>query len=127
MKSAIKTASKEAKMNTKGKKKKNILYRKLMDEGYENISDFMSRSGIPMVGETVRRAIYEDIPVSSYSLATIMIYLNFEPMEIKKALEETGEKIISSLISDQKIQLTIWEKELTIILPIRYYLIISYR
>lgn len=77
-------------MASKKGKIKSILEEK-MDENYENIGDFMKRSGIPVSMETVRRLITQKQPVNTASLIMIAKYLDFSNEEIRDILLSPGE------------------------------------
>lgn len=88
------------------------LRKKLEEQGYINLSDFMKRSGCSVTMETARRAIYEDMAVTDTTMINLMKHLGYTANEIKQNLINNGEENISSLIGDQNIHLAIWEEEL---------------
>lgn len=79
-------------------KKKYTLKARLLDEGYENVTDFVRRSGCPISPETIRLAVYEGKQVSTPSLMLVMKYLNYAPGEIREYLEDSGEHEFSPLL-----------------------------
>lgn len=95
------------------KKGKNPLLDKMREGGYEDLSDFRQRSGVPISHETLRVAIYEGREVSIPSLYIILKYLGFTPAEIKKKLKEAGDDDFSEYIGDGAGKpLQEWEKAL---------------
>lgn len=81
-----------------GMKKKQTLKDRLLDEVYDNLTDFVRRSGCPVSPETIRLAVYEARPVSIPSLILILKHLGFGPVEIRERLEEMGERNFSELL-----------------------------
>lgn len=83
---------------------------KRLKRDYGNLAEFMRRSGIPLVPETVRKAIYANLPVEIPSLIIICKYLGFSANEIKEIIKKAGDKEYHILIGNQKINLTGQEK-----------------
>lgn len=105
------------------KKKKKNVFREKMLEGYDNLSDFVKRSGIFLSAETCRKFIYEQSPINTLSFVVICHYLSFSPNEIKALLAESATegllrsradrnyaKMFVELIGDSDVSLTAQDK-----------------
>jgi len=94
---------------------KKLMGRKLREEGWTTIKQFMKGTGVPYSPETVRRAFndcdWKNIETSS--LAIILKYLNCDPDEIRHILETyTDDKELSAIIGTSKLEYNIYERSL---------------
>lgn len=71
------------------------VFKDKLDEKFENIGDFIKRSGVPVSMETVRRLITERMPVNTMSLLMISKYLGFTNDEIKSILTSPEEYVLN--------------------------------
>lgn len=105
------------------KKKEKNIFREKMLESYDNLSDFVRRSGVTLSAETCRKFIYEQSPINILSFVVICHYLSFSPNAIKALLAESATegflqsradrnyaKMFSELIGDSDTSLTVQDK-----------------
>ena len=98
-----------------------MLWAQLRKQGYENVSDFARRTGLVkkdgsslMAFETVRRCFAEgERTPALYSLAIVMLYLEFPREFVKDFLRVEGDVLTCWLMGNTKApQLRIWEEGL---------------
>ncbi len=90
--------------------KKGVLKKKMIQEGYGDIAEFIRRSKVGLSHEACRRAIYEDKPITTISLLRLMVALNFTREEIRDAIADT-DRVIADLIGPQAEEpLKTWER-----------------
>ena len=79
-----------------------LLYRKLIELGYENITQFIrEHREIHLSFETVRRAILQDNPqMENIVIAELMLELDFTPAEIAAELKRRGDRVIHRLVAE---------------------------
>ncbi|MGO9017760.1 MAG: hypothetical protein ACLQVJ_05335 [Syntrophobacteraceae bacterium] len=84
---------------------KNLLFDRMVSEGYENVRKFHIESRIPLSPETVRRALsdvdyYKAMETST--LIIVCVHLNFKADEIREILVNyTDDKYFHKLIGKQ--------------------------
>lgn len=83
-------------------KKENILLRQFKEKGYTDLADFKERSGCPMAIESIRKAVYLGVPVTIPILLIIVKCLEFDHKQIRKILQDAGDKDYWPLIGDQE-------------------------
>ena len=80
---------------------KNRLYQRMLDCGYNDVTDFARRSGISLSFETCRRAIYDNRQnIRLDYVVTLMQHLDFTVSEIKNELKARGDTFLHKLIDD---------------------------
>lgn len=74
----------------KDKKLYKILTDRLHSQGWDNNTHFARSSGIPYTRETTSRAFekHSSRHIANDTLATVLKFLNYKPMEIKEFLKE---------------------------------------
>ena len=83
------------------KKERNIFYEKMIQLGYDDVTDFHRQSKIPVSFETCRRAIYMNSQsIEKEHIVIIMQTLDFTPQEIAEELKKRGDKNIYKLVSE---------------------------
>jgi len=94
---------------------KKKLVRRLTDEGYDSVREFLRKTRVPFSLETIRRAFNEcDYKnIESSTLAIVLKYLNYTHNEIKHILTEyTDDKELVQLIGDTGEQYDMYEQRL---------------
>ena len=84
------------------KLKAGMLYTKMKEIGFENITEFVkTHPELELSFETIRRAILQDSQTIEYIvIAELMQALDFTPQEISVELQRRGDHVIHRLISD---------------------------
>lgn len=60
-----------------------------MSQNYDNLSDFVKRSRVPLSMETIRKLLHDGEDVNALSIVLIAKYLGFPKKEIKEMLSRT--------------------------------------
>jgi hypothetical protein len=97
------------------RKQANIFYKRMVDLGYSDVTEFVRQSKIDLSFETCRRAIYDNRQNIRYEyVVRLMQALDFTPQEISKELITRGDENLHRLVleSQQGIVLTSQEKRL---------------
>ena len=97
------------------RKQANILYRRVIDLGYADVTEFVRQSKIDLSFETCRRAIYDNRQNIRYEyVVRLMQALDFTPQEIAAELIERGDESLHRLVleSQKGVVLSSQEKRL---------------
>jgi hypothetical protein len=90
-----------------------MLWARMKERGYSDISAFMRASGLEdaMSFETLRRSLNDEKrPVSPLSIGVIMQRLGFSNREIIDTMKDLGDTYVYSLITDDSSQSEPWEE-----------------
>ena len=103
--------------------KTGLLYRRMRDLGYDNITDFQKHHPeLHLSFETIRRAILQDSQIIEYIIvAELMQALEATPQEIAAELERRGDHVIHRLVSDSAEGMILSSREKRIINLLRKY------
>ena len=103
--------------------KTGMLYQKMRDLGYENITEFQKHHPeLQLSFETIRRAILQDSQIIEYIIvAELMQALEATPQEIAAELERRGDHVIHRLVSDSAEGMILSSREKRIINLLRKY------
>lgn len=91
-----------------------VLKRRLLDDGYDDIMDFSRRTGlIKLISfETIRRCFNSsDRPIHPLTAALVMRHFGYEVSEIRKTMIELGDTAYHTLLVDGKEQ-PVWAQAL---------------
>jgi hypothetical protein len=100
---------------TMDRKPVNLLYRRMLDLGYADVTEFVRQSKIDLSFETCRRALYDNRQNIRYEyVVRLMQALDFSPQEIASELIERGDTHLHRLVleSQKGTVLTSQEKRL---------------
>ena len=106
----------------KDKKKlgKNIFWQRMDALGYDDVTDFVRGTNVPLSFETARRAIYDDRQNIRHDYIVILMqYLDFTTNEIREELVKRGDKYLHKLIDDSKKGVVLNEQETFILTELR--------
>jgi len=106
----------------KDKKKlgKNSFWKRMDALGYDDVTDFVRGSNVPLSFETARRAIYDNRQnIRLDYIIILMQYLDFTTSEIRDELINRGDKYLHKLIDDSKKGVQLNEQETIIIKELR--------
>lgn len=102
------------------KKEKNLLYKRMLALGYDDVTEFARNSKIPLSFETCRRAVYDDRQnIRLDYIVVLMQYLDFTTSEIKEELLKRGDKFLHKLIDDSQKGVVLNDQETFIIKELR--------
>jgi hypothetical protein len=100
----------------KDQKKNNLFFKRMLDLGYDDVTEFARTSRIPLSFETCRRAIYDNRQnIRLDYIVILMQSLDFTVNEIKEELKARGDKSLHKLISDSEKGVTLNSQEKRII------------
>lgn len=106
----------------KDKKKlgKNIFWKRMDALGYDDVTDFVRGTDVPLSFETARRAIYDDRQNIRHDYIVILMqYLDFTTNEIREELIKRGDLYLHKLIDDSKKGVVLNEQETIILKGLR--------
>ncbi len=102
------------------KKERNLLYKRMVALGYDDVTEFARTSKVPLSFETCRRAIYDDRQnIRLDYVVVLMQYLDFTTAEIREELLKRGDKFLYKLIDDSKKGVVLNDQEAFIVKGLR--------
>ncbi len=84
-------------------RRNNLFYQRMLDLGYDEVTEFVRETKVRLSFETCRRAIYDNRQnINFEQIIILMQALDFTPQDIRRELKARGDKILYKLISDSK-------------------------
>lgn len=98
----------------------NIFFRRMVDRGFADVTEFVRYTKIDLSFETCRRAIYEDRPNIRYEyVVRLMQALEFTPQEIAEELKRRGDQHLHRLVAESTEGTTLSSEEKMLIERLR--------